>query len=69
MPTETKTKKKKNTTTKKKHEEKQTKTAASAFQLFWGCISLRIVLAGAVSACWEHEKDEEEGEYDDEEDE
>ena len=68
MLTETKTKKKKNTTTKKTHEKK-TKTAASAFQLFWGCISFPIVLAGAVSACWEHEKDEEEGEYDDEEDE
>ena len=69
MTTETKTNKKKNTTTKKTHEEKKTKTAASAFQLFWGCISLPIVLAGAVSACWENEKDEEESEYDDEEDE
>ena len=69
MTTETKTKKTTNTTTNKTHEEKQAKTAASAFQLFWDCISLPIVLAGAVSACWEHEKDEEEGEYDDEEDE
>ena len=69
MTTETKTQKKNNTTTKKPNEEKKTKTAASTFQLSWGCISLPIVLTGAVSACWEHEKDEEDGEYDDEEDE
>ena len=58
MTTETKTKKTNNTKPKKTHQEKKTKTAASAFQLFWGCISLPVVLAGAVSTCWEQEKDE-----------
>ena len=49
-----------NTTTKKTNEETTTKTAVSAFELFWGCISPPLVLAGAGNKKQDEYEDEEE---------